>query len=290
MKPVLVTMLSAVLLGCMDSTEHDVFTPDVIRIGVLPDESAGQLIEKYSPLVDYLLERTSIDVELVIPRDYESMLDDFAAHRIHVANFGGLTFTEAERKNHAEPLVMRDVDLDFASCYLVPHGDNRQAINEFDGEDFAFGPRLSTSGHLMPRYFMRTAGIDPDTFFASIRHSPGHDETARWVRDGKISVGVANCVIIESMFHDGRLAQDDLRILETTPAYSDYVWAVDEYLDPAIKIRIRDAFLDLNAADPEHQEILRRLGAHAYLPASRSDFDEVRRAARMINNRAPGDK
>ena len=78
--------------------------------------------------------------------------------------------------------------------------------------------------------------------------------------------------------------RDELRILETTPAYADYVWAVDENLDPTIKMRLRDAFMDLNATDPEHQDILRRLGAHAYLPASRSDFDDVRRAARMLDD------
>jgi len=180
---------------------------------------------------------------------------------------------------------MRDVDLDFASCYLVSLADVRRSTSEFEGETFAFGPILSTSGHLMPRYFLETDGIDPDTFFASVRHSPGHDETARWVRDGEVVIGVANCLIIESMYSDGRLSEDEVRILETTPGYGDYVWAVHEHLDPTIKTRLRDAFLDLDLTYPDHQDILRRLGAHAYLPASRSDFDDVRRAVHMMNSR-----
>lgn len=284
MKAFMPLVLAVLASGCTGESEHDLLTPDVIMIGVLPDQSPEQLVEKYAPLVDYLEEQTSFSIGLVIPADYESMLDDFSARRVHVANFGGLTFIRAERSDNAEPLVMRDVDLDFASCYLVRSTDSRQSIGEFGGETFSFGPRLSTSGHLMPRYFLQTSGINPETFFGSVRHSPGHDKTAEWVRNSEVVVGVANCIIIETMFVDGRLGQDEVRILETTPAYVDYVWAVNEKLDPEIKIRLRDAFMDLNATYPAHQKILQKLGAHAYLPAGRTDFNDVRRAARLIND------
>lgn len=279
MKAVLVTMLSAVLFGCMDNAEHDALTPDVIMLGVLPGQSPEQLAKEYDALLRYLEEQTSLQFELVIPEDYESVLDDFITHRIDIANLGGYTFTEAERRHNAEPLVMRDVDLNFASCYLVPRTDGRQSILEFEGEAFAFGPQLSTSGHVMPRHFLESNGIDPDTYFASVRYSSGHDETAKLIGDGVVAVGVANCIVIESMIKDGRLGRDELRVLETTPAYANYVWAASEHLSAAIKTRVRDAFLDLDPAHPEHQEILQKLGANAYLPASSSDFDSVRRAA-----------
>lgn len=253
-------------------------------IGVLPDQSAEQLVEKYTPLVNYLADRTSLGIELVIPDTYESMLDDFSAHRMHIANFGGLTFTEAERRDNAEPLVMRDVDLTFASCYLVSSTDRRRSIDEFEGETLSFGPRLSTSGHLMPRYFLQTAGLNPEAFFASVRYSSGHDATASRVRSGEVVIGVANCVIVGAMISDGRLGQDEVRILETTPGYVDYVWAVQENLDPTLKALLSAAFMDLDPTYPEHQETLRRLGANAYLPASRNDFDDVRRAARLVNS------
>lgn len=283
MKPVTLIAFATALLGCSGGSGHDMLSPAVIKIAVLPDQSTEKLIEKYTPLVDYLSEQTLLDIELVVPGDYASMLDDFSAHRIHLVNFGGLTFTEAERRDNAEPLVMRDVDLNFASCYLVRGDETRQSIDEFQGDSFAFGPQLSTSGHLMPRYFLQSSGIDPDAFFSSVRHSSGHDETATLIRNGEVVLGVANCVIVESMAHDGRLSHDEVRILETTPAYSDYVWTVNEKLDPSLKIVLRDAFLALDVTFPEHQAILRQLGAHAYMPASRTDFEDVRRAARSIN-------
>lgn len=279
----LTILVVAILIpACTDNADTEKLVPEVIRLGVLPDQSEVALVAKYSPLVDYLSRQMDLDVELVLSADYAALLEDFHTRRIHIANFGGLTFTEAERVDGAEPLVMRDTDLRFTSCYLVSRNDTRQTVSQFAGESLAFGPKLSTSGHLMPRYYLKAAGWDPDTFFASIRHSSGHDETAIWVQDGAVPIGVANCVIVETMLADGRLQRSKVRILETTPAYADYVWAVQEDLDRSLKAGLRDAFLALDVLDSEHQSILQKLGASAYLPASRADFEAVRRAVRDV--------
>lgn len=116
-------------------------------------------------------------------------------------------------------------------------------------------------------------------FFASIRHSAGHDQTAAWVANGSVALGVANCVIVQSLFEDGLLSGDDVRIIETTPPYSDYVWAVSASLDDRIRLQLLDAFLALDASIPEHREVLRSQGANAYMPAASEDFEIVRIAA-----------
>ena len=283
MRNLTILFLAGLLLACTDAGRENPPTPQVIRLGVLPDQSIESLVAKYSPLIGYLAQKTGLEFELVVSDGYAGLLEDFHADRVDIANFGGLTFIQAERRDNAVPLVMRDTDLNFASCYLVSAADDRSSVAEFYGESFAFGPRLSTSGHLMPRYFLNAAGIDPDTFFASIRHSSGHDETAILVRDGDVGIGVANCLIVASMNADGRLQPGEVRILETTPAYADYVWAVHEHMDASKKMLLRDAFLALDAVDPEHQAILKKLGANAYLPASHTDFEDVRRAASDAN-------
>jgi len=279
MKHVLLIVLLATLVACEDERSVHIAPSDPIRIAVLPDQSRDTLSSQYAPLLDYLENETSLEFELAIPRDYADLVDRFDAGRVDLAWFGGLTFTQAERRSQAVPLVFRDVDLQFTSCYLAHSSDTRTMIDQFGGEDFSFGPRLSTSGHLMPRFFMEKEGVYPEQFFASIRHSAGHDQTAIWIRDGKVALGVANCVIVQAMLKNGQLNSDEVRIIETTPPYSDYVWAVTESLDEHIKITILDAFLALDASIPEHREILRLQGANAYLPAASEDFALIRLAA-----------
>ena len=45
------------------------------------------------------------------------------------------------------------------------------------------------------------------------------------------------------MLNDGRLAPGELRIVEETPPYADYVWAVRTNTSEDLVARLRDAFL-----------------------------------------------
>ena len=141
----------------------------------------------------------------------------------------------------------------------------------------------------MPRYFLTRQGDVPEDFFGSIRHSGGHDQTAAWVADGTVDLGVVNCIILQSLFASGRLNREDVRILDTTQPYSDYVWVARTSMNEATRATILDAFLALDATLPEHLEILRRQGANAYLPAGSVDFDLVRAAAEQAGLLTDGD-
>ena len=270
---------AATLAGCSADPRDSPGSTEVIRLAVLPDQSAGRLRNKYAPLLEYLRAATRFDYELTIPDDYADLLVRFDAGEVDLAWFGGLTFTQAQQRSGAVPLAFRDVDLQFTSCYLVDADDPRNAVRDFRNERFAFGPELSTSGHLMPRYYMERDGLNPDEWFDSVQHSAGHDQTALWVSDGRVAIGVANCVIVAALFESGDLDRQQVRVMETTPPYSDYVWAARPGLDDSTRIRILDAFLALDAAVPEHRALLRSQGANSYLPAGLSDFETVRMAA-----------
>ena len=134
----------------------------------------------------------------------------------------------------------------------------------------------------MPRYFLGRQGRVPEEFFGSVRYSDGHDQTAEWVADGTVDLGVANCIILQSLFADGRLNREDVRILDATQPYSDYVWVARTSLNATTRAIILDAFLALDPTVPAHLDVLRRQGANAYLPAGSEDLDIVRAAALQV--------
>ena len=70
-----------------------------------------------------------------------------------------------------------------------------------------------------------------------------------------------------------------MRVLWETPPYADYVWAARPELDPALRDRLRNAFLMLSSDEPQQARILNRLEANAFLPTSVSDFDRLRSIA-----------
>lgn len=279
MRPALIFILSISLLGCAEKAADYETSSSVIRVGVTPSQARNRLIARFEPLLDYLESTTGLEFELLIPGDYAELLEQFEAGSVDLAWFGGLTYVQAAERVPIVTLAVRDIDLQFTSCYLAKTNDTRVRITEFAGESFSFGPELSTSGHLMPRYFMMEEGLDPEKFFGSIRHSAGHDQTALWVSDGSVALGVANCNIIRSLLESGELDGEDVRIVETTAPYADYVWAVRASMSERTRQVLLDAFLGLDATVPVHRGILRAQGANAYLPAGPSDFELVRTAA-----------
>jgi phosphonate transport system substrate-binding protein len=255
-------------------------TPSVVRVGVLPDMSEKDLRQRYDPLMQYLSEETGLDLKLVLPADYADLLRLFGEGEIDLALFGGVTFVQANDTHQAEPLVMRDVDTRFISVFLVRHNDSATDLSDLEDKVLAFGSSLSTSGHLMPRYFLQQSKqILPEDFFGQVVYSGAHDKTAYMVRDGEADIGAVNAEIIDGMLRDGRLKQGDLRVLWQTPPYPDYVWAVQAHLNEDIKTQLRDAYLQLDFNDEHHRQILADFGATSFLPAGVKQFQPLQQIA-----------
>jgi phosphonate transport system substrate-binding protein len=248
---------------------------DRIRIGVLPDQQAVALKARYAPLIEYLAERTRLPYDLVIAGDYKELVERFARGEMDLAYMGGLTFLKAQSRAGAIPLVVRDKDLELRSSFLVPANSRARSLTDLKGARLSFGDRFSTSGHLMPGYFMRRAGMIPEDWFSIIRYSGAHDQTAYDVRDRRVDVGVADASLVEEMFADGRLDRGTVRVLENTPPFSDHVWVVRADLPLALQRRIRNAFLALVPTDSAQAGILESLDAGAYLPALDTDFIQL---------------
>ncbi len=274
---VLFTILSLVISCSRDDSEKSLAT---INLGVLPDQKKEELIRQYQPLLDYLHGKTGLPFRLIIPTNYSSLINLFEDERLDLALFGGASYVKAQKTSGARPLVTRGKDLRFTSSFISRSENNLNNISEFKNKSFAFGSKLSTSGHIMPRFFLKKENIIPETFFSNIEYSGKHDLTAIWVRDGRIDLGVANSLIIQEMFADGRLKKEEVRILKRTPPYANYVWAVQKGMNTSVQILIRDAFLALSLNNPDHKSILEGLKAEYYLPADINDFSDIRSAVK----------
>ncbi len=273
-------LLAMVGFSCSGSDTKQM--PKVLRIAVLPDEDPQSLAKRFTPLFEHLSDGVDLPYEQIPADSYAHLLDLFHNGEIDLARFGGLTFIQADQRDEAFPLVMRDVDLQFTSYFLVRTDSPAERLDDCGGMSFTFGSELSTSGHLMPRYFMQEQGITPETFFSAVSFSGAHDRTAELVRSGEFDVGVANAHIINDMFDTGRLNREDVRVLWVTPPYADYVWAVRPETTPSLRQQLRDAFLELSPLAPEHAPILARLEAGGYQPASVADFVDLRQVAAAL--------
>jgi phosphonate transport system substrate-binding protein len=258
-----------------------------LTLGLLPDENPRQLELRYLPLIEAIKGKTGLDVKMILPSSYLDLVELFGAGKVDVAYFGGYTFILANERYGAVPLVMRDIDTHFVSHVLV-HKDNSavQELSDLRGARFSFGSRQSTSGHIMPRFHLSTQGIIPEEFFSEIRFSGAHDETVQRVADGTVDAGVANGQIVQRMLENSVNDALPVRVIWQSPAYVNYVRAVQSAMSEETQRAIKEVFLSLSRGNKDHRRFLDAIGAAYFLPTKSSDFDNLRRAIEAVRGKA----
>jgi phosphonate transport system substrate-binding protein len=252
-----------------------------LRVSAIPDESPTELQRKFAPLGAYLHEATGLDVKFVPVTDYAATVEGLAAGKLDLVWYGGFTFVQARRRTgNAIPLVQRAEDARFHSKFIVPAGSPAKTLRDLKGATFAFGSVSSTSGHLMPRYFLLQEGIDPDRDFAKVAFSGAHDVTAKWVETGKVDAGALNESIWQKLVDEKKVDPAKVRVLWTTPEFHDYNWTVRGDLDAKVVERLRAAFLALDPANPAHKAILDLQRATRFVATSSANYAAIEQAAR----------
>ena len=251
-----------------------------LRVSAIPDEAPTELQRKFEPLGQYLEAELGMPVVFQPVSDYAGVVEALAAKRLDLTWLGGFTFVQAKlRTGNAIPLVQREQDEVFTSTFITAD-PAVQSHADLEGKSFAFGSVSSTSGHLMPRYFLQQDGIDPDTFFSRVGFSGAHDATVAWVESGKVDAGVLNSSVWDKLLEENKVDTDKVRVYSTTPAYYDYNWTVRGDLEPELVERIKAAFLALDPENPEHKAILDLQRASRFIPTAPENYEGIEQAAR----------
>jgi phosphonate transport system substrate-binding protein len=254
----------------------------VLRVSAIPDEAPTELQRKFKPLGDYLKKETGLDVQFTPVTDYAAVVEGLATNKIDLAWLGGFTFVQAKLRTNggAVPIVQRAEDEKFVSKFIVPTDSPVKTFADLKGKTFAFGSPASTSGHLMPRFFLGREGIQPDRDFKAVAFSGAHDATVAFVASGRAEAGVLNASVYDKLVESGNPNVAKVRVLATTPPYYDYNWTVRPGLDAALTRKLTDAFLKLDPANPEHKELMGLQRASKFVPTKASNYDGIEAAAK----------
>ena len=254
-------------------------TPGVLRVSAIPDENPTELQRKFKPLGDYLAKATGLKVEFTPVTDYAASVEGLVNKRLDMVWFGGFTFVQANvrSKGAITPLVQRAEDEKFRSVFITTSKDINK-LEDLKGKTLSFGSESSTSGHLMPRYYLLAAKINPDTDLKRIAFSGAHDATVAAVGGGKVDAGALNISVWEKLLAEKKV-DPAVRVFYTTPGYYDYNWSVRSDMNPALQKKITDAFLALDKSTPEGKEILELQRASKFIPTKASNYGDIEKAA-----------
>lgn len=255
--------------------------PEVLRVSAIPDENPAELLRIYTPFAAYLAAELGMQVRFTPVVDYAATVEGLAAGKLDLVWYGGFTSVQAVRRTQggARRLVLRQEDAAFRSVFVARPGAGIASLADLRGKTFAFGSVSSTSGHLMPRYFLLKAGIVPERHLRQVAFSGAHDATALWVASGKVDAGALNFLVWEKLIRTGRVNRGAVDVFWTTPPYVDYVWTARGELAPGLRERITAAFLRLDDRDPEHRRLLDLHRTTKYIRARDEDWRGIEEAA-----------
>ncbi|MGD8404237.1 MAG: putative selenate ABC transporter substrate-binding protein [Anaerolineales bacterium] len=284
---------SMLMAACGGNAASQESTVEPFVIGAIPDQDPELLQRLYGKLATYLEGELGIPVVYKPVTDYTAAVIAFKVGDLDMVWFGGLTGVQARLQvDGAEAIVQRDIDEQFHSVFIantasgVEPIDDVSALEELKGHTFTFGSESSTSGRLMPQYYLKQASVELGDFSGEPGFSGAHDKTIALVEAGSYETGVLNEQVWQSRVDAGEVDLDKVTVIWRTPSYYDYHWVirpdVNERYGGDFVGRVQEAFLKLDPSVPEQKEILDLFGAQKFIITENANYDQIEAVGREI--------
>ncbi|TLP75364.1 phosphate/phosphite/phosphonate ABC transporter substrate-binding protein [Nesterenkonia sphaerica] len=276
-------LTSALLLsGCGAAGEASA-APDTLRVALLPDENASDVIKNNEPLKKHLEEELEMDVELVVTTDYSSMIEAMSRGRLELAYFGPLSYVVAQEKADIEPFAaLQEVDGEdptYQSVFIANADAGIESLADVAGRTVAWGDQASTSSHLIPKAMLaEEADLRVDQGDYEEQHVGSHDAVALAVQNGNADAGGMSLPIYERMVEEGVIDSEKVVKVQESEPYANYPWTMQSNLPEDVKGKLRAAFLEL-----EDPAVLEPFDATGFEEVTDADYDAVRDLAPLLD-------
>ena len=282
---------AAAVVGCRSAPPSN---QQVLKIGAIPDQNPERLNRLYGALSDELGASLDVEVQYVPVSNYAAAVSAFRSGSLDLVWFGGLTGVQARLQTPgATVLAQRDIDAEFTSVFIANGASGLRPITSADqlvqlkGRRLAFGSESSTSGRLMPQYFLGENGV---TMAELAGGGPGfsgsHDATIAVVQSGAYEVGALNSQVWQSNVDEGRVDPAKAAVIWRTPPYVDYHWVARPDLDSrfgdGFTGRVQNALLSLTPTTERGALVLELFGAKRFIPAQNEDYSKIEAVGRQL--------
>lgn len=253
--------------------------PDTLKVALLPDENASELIKRNQPLKDLLEKELGKKIQLVVTTDYSSMIEAMRFGRIDLAYFGPLSYVLAKTKAEIEPFAAMTSDgkPTYRSVVIANASTGINSLADIKGKKMAYGDRASTSSHLIPKTMLAESGLTHGQDYQ--QHFVGtHDAVAVNVANGNADAGGLSEVIWKHVTDRKLVDPSKVKVLGYSKDYPQYPWTMRSNLAPELKAKIKTTFV--NMKDPV---ILKNFKADGFAPITDKDYDVIRDMGKLLN-------
>jgi phosphonate transport system substrate-binding protein len=275
-------ILSSLFLGLVTSFA----SATTFTFTAIPDEDESQLRSRFDKVALYLQKELGVEVKYVPVKSYSAAVTAFRNNQVQLAWFGGLSGVQARRLVPGSEAVAQGVEDQYFKSFFIAHQSTGLAASNhfpaFAGQTFTFGSKDSTSGRLMPQFFIEQhLSKKPEEVFGRVGFSGDHSRTVSQVEAGVYQLGAVNYKVWETMVAEGKVDTNKVKVIWESPVYPDYQWTVragvDQQFGEGFKARLTAALL--NMKDPA---LLASFPREAFVPAANTDYEPIEKVGKTI--------
>ena len=206
--------------------------------------------------------------DYVLFSNYEAQVEALLKGTIDIAWNTNLAYVRVHRRTggHCRVLAMRDTDLAFTTVVVARTDSGINTISDLKGKRFALGSRDSGQAAILPAYFLRMNGADPEKDLRLTRFDldvgkhgdTGTSEVAvlESIVKGQTDAGAVGDQYWARVLSEGGVDRSKVKAIWTSPAYCHCNFTVlEERYDSALE-RWTETLLQMDYNNPGHRPIM----------------------------------
>ena len=147
----------------------------------------------------------------------------------------------------------------FGSVIFVRRDSQINELADLKDKGLMCRGRLAFGGWRAAECLFNESGIDPDTYFKSLRYTNSHSNVVYAVQYGVVQAGVVRTGILEAMAHEGKIKMEEFRVIHpvddgfplvhSTLLYPEYPIAVSAKVPKKIRDQVQQVLFALKPTD-----------------------------------------
>jgi phosphonate transport system substrate-binding protein len=251
--------ITLVMAGCKNKGALDENgVPKKLVIAVFESENPDQMGKIYGPVCKYLEKKMGMPVEMILTTDYTGVIEALKSKKVHMAYIGPFAYIIATRSVPLIPITILGINGKPGMYHsIIMAGGHSPLKSMADVKSNAksltlcFVDPASTSGHLIPRAYLNSIGLNPDTAFKQALFAGSHIASVLTVKSGKVDIGCSTDITLNKLIKRKMLDEGDIKILWTSAPIVNSPIVVRTDLSKQFVKKLQAAYLNMNRDAPQ---------------------------------------
>jgi phosphonate transport system substrate-binding protein len=297
-------LLLLLAAGCRSKTALDANgVPYKLIVAVYEGDNPGEVTKVLNEVRPYLEQQLGVPVEFQKSTDYTTVIEAMLSGKVHMAYLSPFSYILATQKQKLVPLVapgMGGKPYSYRSLIFTSPHSGLQSMDDVKakshGLTLCFADPASTSGHLVPRAYLTSIGLDPKTTWKQTMFAGTHYASVLAVKSGKVDVGCSFQLGYDKMMRAGLIHEGDIKILWTSDPIVESPICMRPDVSPAFDEKVRQAYINMKTKDPQafhdywSMYMPKQVDSMDYLQVDDSIYNGLRKIAGSIGDLTPTKK